>query len=73
MRATYRGTIYLLRDAPPVLIAVQETLLHKLVHYGIRQFIDQDEYIKTMLNLYQAGPDGRAYTDAWAAGPDGCS
>ncbi|MCS0583388.1 hypothetical protein NX784_17495 [Massilia pinisoli] len=72
MGATYRGTVYLLRDALPGLTAVQETPFHKLVHQGIRQFIDPDEYIKTKLNLYQASPDVRAYTDAWAAGPDGC-
>ena len=62
--ATIDGRIYLFRDALPTRNEITTTLWHDLVHYGLRRFLSEPEYISTMRGLYERDAWVRAQTDA---------
>ena len=62
---TYRGRIHLVRSGLVDAEATANTLFHELLHYGIRRFVPEAQYISEMKKLYRADPWIQALTEAW--------
>lgn len=71
MGVVFNGEIHLFRDAIPNLDAAHETLWHELLHYGLRRFMTEKQYIAKMLELARADAKVAADARAWARGPEG--
>lgn len=49
--AVYQGEIYLFRDQLQSLAGVRTTLFHELLHYGLRRFLNMDDFVRKMRDL----------------------
>lgn len=67
----HRGRINLVREGLADSKAVADTLFHELLHFGIRRFVPEDQYIAEMRNLYRADPWIQAKAEAWMDGAEG--
>lgn len=71
MGFVYRGRIHIVRSGVATPEAVTSTLFHELLHFGIRRFVPEKEYIAQMRELYRADPWIAAKTEAWLDSADG--
>lgn len=69
--AVYQGTIHLFRDSLRDIEAVRKTLFHELLHYGVRRFMSEDQYISQMNSLYTSDASAKGYADWWMKSPEG--
>lgn len=65
------GVIYLFREHLADRNAVQRVLFHELLHYGLQRFLDDEQYITRMNQLYERDATLRRWADAWVARPTG--
>ena len=63
--AVYNGRIHLFRDGLADISAVQRTLWHELLHFGLRRFMTEDQYIAKMNSLYLKDGWVRGKATAW--------
>lgn len=61
----YKGRIYLIRSGLDSLDSVTSTLFHEMLHYGIRRFVPEGEYIAQMKALYKSDPWIQAKAEEW--------
>lgn len=67
----YRGRIHLVREGLNDVESVASTLFHELLHYGIRRFVPEDQYISEMQRLYKADPWIQRETKNWLNSDEG--
>ena len=63
--AVIDGKIYLFRDALSSEKDVAETLLHELLHYGVRNILSKQDFIAQMDRLYKTSSAIRESADQW--------
>lgn len=64
------GVIYLFRDGLANRAKVAMTLWHEMLHFGVRRFMTQGQYISSMNNLYQRDEWVRQRADFWMKGEE---
>jgi hypothetical protein len=64
---TMGGRVFLFRDGITDTGEAVRTLWHELLHYGLRRFLNQGQYIAEMQRLYGRDAWIKAKADAWAA------
>ena len=63
--SVYNGRIHLFRNGLTDRAAVQRTLWHELLHFGLRHFMTEAQYIAKMGDLYMKDGWIRAKANAW--------
>ena len=69
--AVHDGAIYLFRDQLGDRAAVQRTLFHELLYYGLRRIFSRAQFIREMQSLYERDAWIKARADSWATSADG--
>lgn len=67
----YRGRIHLVREGLNDVESVASTLFHELLHYGIRRFVPEEQYIAEMQRLYKADQWIQRETKNWLNSAEG--
>ncbi len=68
---TMNGRIHLFRDGLRDRATVARTLWHELLHFGLRRFLTQDQYIKQMDKLYLNDAWVHNKANEWIRGDEG--
>lgn len=69
--AVLNGAIHLFRDGLSDSADVSRTLIHELLHYGLRRFMSEDQYISKMSELYMRDIHVRKIADSWVKTEEG--
>lgn len=68
---TINGKIYLFRNAIENAADARETLFHEMLHFGVRRFLTEQQYIAAMREFYIKDKDIRFAADWFAKGEQG--
>lgn len=68
---THEGVIYLFRDGLQDATHASVTFFHELLHYGLRRFLSEPQFIKAMRQLYSTDKTIRAEADKCVRSNDG--
>ncbi|MDP9908235.1 hypothetical protein J2W27_000328 [Variovorax boronicumulans] len=69
--AVHDGAIYLFRDQLGDRAAVQRTLFHELLHYGLRKLLTKEQFIEQMSTLAKRDAFIRDQSARWARSAEG--
>jgi hypothetical protein len=68
---TFNGKIYLFRNGLKNTADVSKTLWHELLHFGLRRFMTQDQYVQELNKLYAKDAWIREKAKAFVASGEG--